>query len=250
MGHDGAGLVEQLLLLTLLTFVASAVGTLSGFGTSTIMVPVLAIFFPLPMTLLFVGIIHWFGDIWKMLFFRQGLQWRLMLAFGIPGVFLSYVGASLAVDIATGLLERLLGGFLLGYVVFLFLHQDWRLPGTTAMAVTGGTLSGFFAGLFGVGGAIRGAFLSSFDLPKATYIFVSGAIAFVIDVVRISTYFGEGVRLGTTLLYGMILFIPSSLVGAYAAKRVLDRIPQRSFRLVIATALGLIAFKLLLFPNL
>jgi uncharacterized membrane protein YfcA len=35
-------------LIALLTFLASGVGTLTGFGTSTIMVPVMASSFPLP----------------------------------------------------------------------------------------------------------------------------------------------------------------------------------------------------------
>jgi uncharacterized protein len=43
-------------LIAALTLVASAVGTLTGFGTSTIMVPVLASFLPVPQVLLLVGI--------------------------------------------------------------------------------------------------------------------------------------------------------------------------------------------------
>jgi hypothetical protein len=51
-------------------------GTLTGFGTSKIMVPVLVFLYLLPQTL-FLVIIHWFGDIWKMLLFRSGIRWRL-----------------------------------------------------------------------------------------------------------------------------------------------------------------------------
>ena len=29
-----------------------------------------------------VGIIHWFGDIWKMGLFRQGIRWRLIVDSG------------------------------------------------------------------------------------------------------------------------------------------------------------------------
>lgn len=87
----------DILLLALLTVVASAVGTLTGFGTSTIMVPVLVLFLPLGETLLFVGIIHFFGDIWKMLIFRKGFsKWKLILAFGIPGAAFSFFGATLS----------------------------------------------------------------------------------------------------------------------------------------------------------
>lgn len=53
-GGSKEAMTIELLVLTLLVFIASAIGTFSGFGTSTIIVPV---------TFLFVGVIHWFGDI-------------------------------------------------------------------------------------------------------------------------------------------------------------------------------------------
>jgi uncharacterized protein len=239
--------MEEIALLTFLTLLASAIGTLSGFGTSTIMVPVLTFFYPLPVTLLFVGIIHFFGDVWKMLFFRSGLNWGLILGFGIPGIAASYLGASLSTSLPEALAGRLLGGFLLAYVIFIVLNRDWQLPRKRFTAITGGTLSGLFAGVFGVGGAVRGAFLAAFNLPKATYVFTSGAIAFLIDAVRVTTYAAQGIRLAPSLLYGMLIFIPASLAGAYLAKQVIDRIPQQSFRLVIALFLGAVAIRFLVF---
>jgi len=64
----------EILYITLITILAGGVGTLTGFGTSTIMVPILLFFLPLPQTLLLVGIIHWFGDIWKMFFSGKGFS--------------------------------------------------------------------------------------------------------------------------------------------------------------------------------
>jgi len=106
------------LLIALLTVVASGVGTITGFGTSTIMVPVLAGFLPLPQVLLLVGIIHWFGDIWKMLLFRSGVRWRLILLFGIPGLIATALAGMLVFRAPETLLSRVLGGFLLAYVVW------------------------------------------------------------------------------------------------------------------------------------
>ena len=104
----------ELLVLTLLVFIASAMGTFSGFGTSTIMVPVMLLFFPLPVTHLFVGVIHWFGDIWKMMLFRSGIrQWRTILWFAVPGFFASYLGAAMSITVNEAILTRILGGFLL-----------------------------------------------------------------------------------------------------------------------------------------
>ncbi|MFU8771563.1 MAG: sulfite exporter TauE/SafE family protein [Anaerolineales bacterium] len=238
----------DLILIALVTFLAAGVGTISGFGTSTIMVPVLIFFFPYPVTLLFVGIIHWFGDIWKMAFFPSGINWRVILGFGLIGILASYLGAMLTLRIPGELLLRALGAFLLAYVIFLFLKRGWQLPQDLRTMISGGALSGFFAGIFGVGGAVRGTFLTAFNLPKATYIFTSGAIALFIDTARIITYISEGVRLDSLLLYGLIVFIPMSFLGAFVAKKVVDRIPQSAFRLVVAAFIGLIALRFLFFP--
>ena len=116
------------------------------------------------------------------------------------------------------------------------------------MAIFGGGLSGFFAGMFGVGGAIRSAFLSAFDLPKAIFIATAGAIGLLVDSTRIITYFTGGATLPRELWYGLILFIPVSYLGAQIAKKVIDRIPQNKFRIVIAVFLLAIGIKLIFWP--
>jgi len=158
----------EIIYITLLTLVAGGIGTLTGFGTSTIMVPILLFFLPLPQTLLLVGIIHWFGDIWKILFFKKEIHWKLILTFGIAGIAPSYLGASIVFSASEKLLSQILGGFLVAYVLLVFFIPTFKIPKNAVTAVSGGVLSGFFAGIFGVGGAVRGVFLSAFDLPKSS----------------------------------------------------------------------------------
>lgn len=238
----------ELWLLAFLALVASGIGTLTGFGTSTIMVPALVLFLPLPETLLFVGVIHWFGDIWKMLFFRSGVRWQLLALFGISGLVTSFLGASVSVAVPGALLSRLLGVFLLLYVVWLWRERAWNIPARPGATLTGGALSGFLAGTFGIGGAVRGAFLTAYNLPKEVYLFTSGAIALVVDSTRLVTYVGQGVRLPELLIWALLLGVPASLLGAYLAKRLVNRIPQARFRTVVAIFLALVALKLLVWP--
>ena len=234
------------LLLLLLTLISASIGTMTGFGTSTIMVPILSLFFPIPQTLLFVGIIHWFGDIWKMLFFKKGLNMKLIVLFGIPGIIVSFLAARLPLTIPELLLERLLGLFLVGYVAFLFLKPAWKIKASNESALLGGALSGFFSGILGVGGAVRSTFLSAFDLPKSVFLFTSGVIGILIDSARLTQYTLSGIRLDQFLLTTLLFSIPVSLAGAYIAKRIVDRIPQQSFRLIVALALLLVGIRYLL----
>ena len=236
----------QLILLCLLTFFASAIGTATGFGTSTVMVPVMFLFVPPSIALLFVGIVHLCGDIWKILLFRRGFDWRLILGFGLSGVAASFIGASLSLQAQMFPFKRILGAFLILYVAFLFLRREWALPKTNSTAVCGGVLSGLFAGFFGVGGAVRGAFLTAFNLTKEVYIFTSGLIALFIDATRVSLYIWGGSRLEEDLWIALILCIPVSFIGAHVAKRFLNRVPQRSFRIFVGIFLGLLGAKLLI----
>lgn len=239
----------ELLLLIPITFIASVVGTLTGFGTSTLMVPVLSFFFPLPIVLLFVGIIHWFGDIWKMLLFREGIRWRLIFLFGIPAIVGSYAGASFVLDISEDLLLRMLGGLLIFYAGFiLFIHQRFRIPEHSSTALLGGMLSGFSMGMFGFGGEIRSLCLSAFRLPKAVYISTIGAIAFVTDLTRIAIYYLNGVQLSESLLISLFVLIPISFIGAKFAQRIITRISEHQFRTVVMIALFFIGVKLLIAP--
>jgi len=236
----------QTILLCLLTLVASAIGTATGFGTSTVMIPVMVLFVPLPVALLFVGLIHLAGDVWKVLLFKRGIDRRLILGFGLSGIAASFLGASLSMH-AEGLpLKRILGIFLILYAVFLSLKRRWALPKTNTTAVCGGLLSGLFAGIFGVGGSVRAAFLMAFNLPKEVYIFTSGLIALFIDVTRISRYIWAGTKLQESLLLAVILGIPISFAAAYVTKRFLDRFPQKFFRVFVAVFLALVGVKLLI----
>ena len=160
----------EILYISLLTLIASTIGTITGFGTSMLMIPVLVIFFPPVEAILLVAIIHWFGDVWKVTLFRSGFNTRLLLLFGVVGLVTSYLGAYISLGANEEILLRVLGAFLAGYALFVAFQSKFKIPAGNATAIFGGALSGFFAGMFGVGGAIRSAFLSAFDLPKAVFI--------------------------------------------------------------------------------
>jgi uncharacterized membrane protein YfcA len=239
----------ELLVILILVIAASAIGTVTGFGLSTVMIPVMVLFYPVPETLLFVGAVHWFNDVWKLVLFREGIRWKLILSFGTPGIVATVIGAHLLFTIPSTALQRILGVFLIGYVVFLFAKSAFKVRQSTIVAVTGGALSGFFAGIFGMGGAIRALFLSAFDLPKAVYLATAGAIAIAIDTPRLVTYIGQGARLDSLLLGGMLLFVPASFLGARFGKGLLERIPQKHFRKIVAAFLFIVGLRLLIRPG-
>lgn len=239
---------EEIIYIALLTLLASLIGTLAGFGISTIMVPILLVTLPLPQTLLLVGIVHWFNDIWKILLFRKGIRWKLLLAFGLPGIFASFLGSSLFLRVSHEILSRALGAFLIAYVLFIIFNQTFKLSQKLSVAISSGALTGFFAGIFGIGGEINAVVLSTFNLEKAVYVATAGAISFMIDSTRIAIYIQGGTRLDPVLVSGFLIFIPVSLIGAIIGKKGVAKIPQEKFRNFVAIFIFLFGLKLLLFP--
>lgn len=238
----------EIFYIAFLTLFASMVGTTSGFGTSTIMIPVLVMFFPPLEAILLVAIIHWFVNLWKVILFHKGFNLKLVALFGIAGLIASYIGASFSLEANSKILLRFLGVFLVSYAVFLLFQAKFKVKSTNKAAIAGGALSGFFAGLFGIGGAIRSMFLSVFDLPKAVYIATAGAIDLIVDLTRISAYFSGGAGLPDGLWRGLLVFIPVSFLGSRLAKSFVNKIPQDQFRKIIAVFLSLAGLRLILFP--
>jgi len=239
----------QIFWITILTFFASIIGTITGFGISTVMVPIILFFLPLPETLLLVGLIHWFGDLWKMLLFKHGIDRKILLYFGIPGVIMASIGASLTLKLPERVGSEIVGVILISYVLYLIFKPAFKLKPRFLSAVLGGAGSGFMGGLTGVGGgALRAIVLTAFNIPKSVYIFTSGVLGALIDASRIGTYFLGGTRIEKSLMLGFLIFIPTSFLGAEVAKKIVDKIPQQKFRIIIAIFLFLLGIKLLIFP--
>ena len=180
--------------------------------------------------------------------FAGGFDLRLVALFGFIGLVTSYLGAFVSLGANEQILLRLLGAFLAGYALFLIFQSKFKVPVGSLAVLSGGALSGFFAGMFGIGGAIRSMFLSAFDLPKAVYIATAGAIGIMVDSTRIIAYLTGGAILPEKLWWGLFLFVPVSFLGANIAKGIVDKIPQNKFRMVVAVFLFIIGAKLVLFP--
>jgi hypothetical protein len=242
-------MVSQIFWVSLLTIFASALGTVSGFGISTLMVPIMLFFLPFAETLLFVGVVHWFGDIWKLFLFKKGLNWKILLAFGIPGTIAAYIGASLTFQISTVLLSRVTGIFLIAYVAFITLRPKFKIRPNISSALIGGGLSGLVGGLTGIGGgAIRSVVLTAFNLPKEIYVFTTGIVGATVDASRIVGYFTGGTRIEHSLVIGLPFFVLMSFLGVEIGKVMVDKIPQEKFRFVVAFFLLAAGIKFAIFP--
>ena len=223
-------------------FASEVIGTMAGFGSSTIFLPLALLFVDFQTALVLVAFLHIFGNLGRIGFFRHGLDRDLIIKFGIPSVILTIIGALLVSHISQDVLKGLLGVFLIGYASYSFWKENFSIPASTLNSVIGGSLSGFLAGLIGTGGALRGAFLTGFKLPKEKYIATAAAIALAVDLTRIPIYISEGFLKSEYYWYLPILFVVA-FAGSFTGKGIVNKIPQKHFRRFVLIALFLIGVK-------
>jgi len=227
------------ILFFLAAFVAEIVGTVAGFGSSTVALPLALLFFDFQTALILVAFLHIFGNVGRISFFKSGLDKRLLLIFGIPSVVFTLAGALLVSSISQTTLKSILGVFLVVYAIIFLWKEKIKLQPSVLNSLIGGSLSGFLAGLIGTGGALRGAFLTAFGLPKEKYIATAAAIALAVDVTRIPVYFAEGFLNNRYYWYIPFLFV-IALAGSFTGKQIVKQVPQKTFRKIVLGAIFIV----------
>lgn len=230
------------LLFLLCAYLAEIAGTMAGFGSSTIFLPLALLFVDFQLALILVAITHISGNTGRITFFREGLNKKLIITFGIPSVILTVLGAYLVNYTPQNILKLFLGIFLIIFAILSLFKRDLQFPPTKTTAIVGGGFSGFLAGLIGTGGALRGAFLMGFGIKKEIYIATAAAIALMVDFTRTPIYFFQGFLPPNMYLLVPILFIVA-ILGSYTGKYMVNKIPQETFRKVVLIALILVSIK-------
>lgn len=224
---------------------AEIIGTMAGFGSSTILLPIALLFFDFKTALVLVAFMHLFGNLGRITFFRKGVVWRVLLYFGIASVITTLIGALLVTHINQAALKGLLGMFLVVYgAAVLTKFRPTLAPSKRNLFVGGGT-SGFFAGLIGTGGALRSVFLTAFTLSKAQYIGTAAAVAFLVDITRIPVYINSNLLAANRYWMLPVLFV-LAITGSFIGKKLVTKIPKKAFTNVVLVCIMLAGVKLII----
>ncbi len=224
-------------LFFLLALLAEIIGTISGFGSSILFVPLATIFIDFKLVLGITAVFHVFSNLSKIVLFKKGINKEIAIKLGIPAVLFVVLGAYLTQVIPIKEIELSMNLIILGLTLFLISGAGKKIKQTNFNLYTGGVISGFLAGLIGTGGAIRGITLAAFGLEKDVFIATSALIDLGVDSSRAVVYILQGYFLEEHLILIPFLVI-IAVVGSYIGKRILAYIPEKYFHYVV---LGVIA---------
>ena len=166
--------------------------------------------------------------------------------FALGGVPAALVGGVLFASAPLSFLKRLLGIFLLGTVAYRHLgkQRSLRLP-LRGFAVIGAVFS-FLSALLGSVGPIMAPFFLVYGLVKGAYIGTEAFATVVMHVTKLVAYGGTAILTIQSVAAGLALG-PIMVLGSFIGKKILDRVPERLFVLLIEGTLLVAGLGFLIF---
>lgn len=249
-------------VICLAAFAAALLTLFSGFGLGTLLMPVVALFFPVDVAIAITAVVHLANNLAKVGLLGRRADRGVLLRFGLPAVLAAFIGATLLASLAAAqplhtyeafgrahhvtVVKLVIGALILGFVLLealprfatLAIHPRW-LP-------VGGALSGFFGGLSGHQGAFRSIFLLKAGLDKEAFVATGAVIAVAVDAMRTAVY---GVELGgdPARVHWRLAMAASlaAFAGAWLGARLLKKVTLRTVQLLVSVLLVVVGVGLM-----
>ncbi|WIN00639.1 sulfite exporter TauE/SafE family protein [Actinoplanes oblitus] len=240
---------DQVLTLTAASAAAFGLAVLSavaGFGGGVLLLPVFGALFGLRVAVPMLTLTQLSSNGFRVWLNRHDLHGRLIGWFALGAVPLAVAGGLLLARAPLGALQRLLGAFLIGVVIWRRRHPQPRRPADRSFVAVGAA-SGLGSALLGSTGPLTAPFFLAYGLTRAAYIGTEAAGALTMHLSKIFGYGAGDLLTEQVLRYGLAL-TPATLAGAWVGKRIVGRISERTFvflveaGLVVAGALFLIGW--------
>lgn len=235
---------ENYSLFIFLALISEIIGTVSGFGSSILFVPIASLFFDFKTVLGITAVFHVFSNLSKIVLFRNGINRQVAIKLGVPAVLFVIIGALLTTIIPAEELTVMMDVILVLLAVYLMANFNTTFKQTNQNLYAGGIASGFLAGIAGTGGAIRGITLAAFGLPKEVFIATSALIDLGVDSSRAIIYVSNG-YFAASLIVLIPFLVGISIAGTWLGKIILNYTSEKVFRyLVLAVVIITSGFQL------
>ncbi len=228
--------MTQWLLLGGAALLASTLAAVAGFGGAAVLLPALVAMFGVRDAIPILTVAQLVGNASRVWFNRREVAVPVVGWFALGAVPLALAGGLLFAAAPLGALKRLVGAVLLLMVVWRHVPRAaaWRPPVRAFVGV--GAVFSFVSALVGSVGPLMAPFFLAYGLVKGAYIGTEALATVVMHVTKLAAYQGAAVLTLSAVGIGLALG-PIMIFGSYVGKRILDRLPERVFVVVIELVL-------------
>jgi hypothetical protein len=223
-------------LVALAAFVASTMAAVAGFGGAAIMLPLLVWAFGVQAAIPILTVAQLIGNLSRVVLNRSELSLPVVKWFALGAAPAAIVGGIIFATAPAGALVRVLGVFLLLLVAYR--HTTWGKRARVGLRgfLPLGAISAFISALVGTVGPFMAPFFLAYGLVKGAYIGTEALATVVMHVVKLGVYGGYSLLSPRAVLIGVAIGAVM-IVGSYAGKRILSRVPERVFPYLVEAVL-------------
>ncbi len=225
------------LFLATVGVLAGGIAAVAGFGIGSLLTPALALAVGTKLAVAAIAIPHAVATAQRFWMLRRHVDRHVLVSFGITSAAGGLAGALAHTRASSRALAVVFGGLLI--LAGLSELTGWmqRVRWGRSAAWIAGALSGALGGLVGNQGGIRSAAMLGFEVPKESFVATATAIALFVDAARLPVYLAtewhEIARIWPFVLAATIAVVIGTVLGT----GVLGRLPERTFRRVLAVLL-------------
>ncbi len=84
----------EIIIISLVSFLAAVLTFFSGFGLGTLLTPVMLVYFPVEVAIALTGIVHFSNNIFKLFMVGTYVDKGVLLRFGLPAIVAAFIGSS------------------------------------------------------------------------------------------------------------------------------------------------------------
>jgi uncharacterized membrane protein YfcA len=252
----------DILIVSFVALIASLLTLFSGFGLGTLLMPVVALFFPLDVAIAITAIVHLCNNFFKLALVGKGVHFPTLVKFGLPALLFAFIGAVLltylsrssailqyelfSIRFSTTALKFSIGALILFFVFVELSSKISKMAIDTKYLPFGGALSGFLGGLSGHQGAFRSLFLLKVGLDKTQFIATGVVIAVMVDLARLSIYGWNYTNHTVNIDWLMVTCATlSAFLGAYIGKKFIKKVTIASIKKMVALLMVVISLLLM-----
>lgn len=253
----------EIMIVSMVALLASLLTLFSGFGLGTLLMPVVAIFFPIEVAIGMTAMVHLSNNLFKVAILGKYIKKDVLLKFGVVAVLAALLGAwvlgwladnsqSLSYSLfgyamQTTWLNIIVGGLILSFVLLEFSAAFSAIKLGPKFLPLGGLISGFFGGLSGHQGAFRSMFLLKAGLSKEQFIATGVMVAVMVDVARLMVY-GKAIAAEYQAIdwYLVVSASLAAFTGAYLGKKLLQKVTIKAVHVAVSLLLVVVAMGLVL----
>ncbi|MFF1720520.1 TSUP family transporter [Streptomyces sviceus] len=228
----------QAIAIVAATFATAALSAVAGFGGGVLLLPVFVAVLGTRDAVAVLTVAQLASNGSRVWFNRTEIDRRLVGTFAMGAAPAAAAGAALFATAPLPALTRLIGVFLLVMVAW----RRWK-PHAARLDDKAFAAVGAASALVGSVGPMVAPFFLARGLMRGAYIGTEAASAVVMHLTKLVVFGAAAVLTATSATIGLAL-APASAAGAWAGKKIVDRLPAHIFVLVIEA--GLIASGLLL----